>query len=251
MPHCHWEVFIDPEAEPIREASITKRVGVSRLASLEFPPATGDDTGGWEDYRRPFDPDFRLECLSRAALVRVCREFLVQDHLLVRALMLSVADRAGDGVARQIASAQWVGAGAVAATRLRRALGIAGDGMEAIAAVLRVHPAFVPGYATLGVAPTSDTRGRLWLEDGDAFHEGDAYGWHPLLADAPHPALDAMVQAVNPGARCVPAAPAGRERLAWDIVVEARAEAAPPPEVAMVAGTTTAAFVFHATDPSS
>jgi hypothetical protein len=251
MPHCHWEVFIDPEAEPIREASITKRVGVSRLASLEFPPATGDDTGGWEDYRRPFDPDFRLECLSRAALVRVCREFLVQDHLLVRALMLSVADRAGDDVARQIASAQWVGAGAVAAARLRRALGIAGDGVEAIAAVLRVHPAFVPGYAALGAALASDARGRLWLEDGDAFHEGDPYGWHTLLGGEPHPALDAMVQAVNPGARCVPVAPAGRERLAWDIVVDARAAASPPPEVAMVAGTNTAAFVFHAAVPSS
>src|SRR5262249_12514755 len=174
--HCHWEVFIDPEAEPIREASITKRVGVSRLASLEFPPATGDDTGGWEDYRRPFDPDFRLECLSRAAPVRVGREFLRQDHLLVRALMLSVADRAGDDVARQIASAQWVGAGAVAAARLRRALGIAGDGVEAIAAVLRVHPAFVPGYAALGVALASDARGRLWLEDGGALHEGHPHG---------------------------------------------------------------------------
>ena len=250
MPHCHWEVFVDPEAEPIEEAAITKRVRASRLASLDFPPAAADDTGGWEDYRRPFDPEFRLECLSRAALVRVCQEFLVQDHLLVRALMLSVAERAGDDVARQIASAQWVGAGAVAATRLRRALGIAADGVEAIAAVLRVHPAFVPGYATLGVASVSDARGRLWLEDGDAFHERDAYGWHTLLAGAPHPALDAMVQAVNPGARCVPVSPAGRERLAWDIVVDAGAPASPPPEVAMVAGTNTAAFTFHAADPS-
>src|SRR5262249_26339244 len=176
-----WEVFVDLEAEPIQEAAITKRVGASRLASLEFPPAPGDDTGGWEDYRRPFDPDFRLEDLSRAALVRGCQEFLVQDHLLVRALMLSVADRAGDDVARQIASAQWVGAGAVAAARLRRALGIAGDGIEAIAAVLRVHPAFVPGYAALGVAPASDARGRLWLEAGDPLPQSAPHGWHPLL----------------------------------------------------------------------
>jgi hypothetical protein len=96
--------------------------------------------------------------------------------------MLSVADRAGDDTERRVASAQWVGAGAVTAARLRRALGIAGDGIEAIAAVLRVHPAFVPGYATVGVSPAGDDRARLWLEDGDAFHEGDAYGWHALLA---------------------------------------------------------------------
>src|SRR5262249_44483375 len=186
-----------PGAEPLQAAAITKRVGASRLARLEFPPAAGDGSGGWEDYRRPFDPDFRLEHLSRAALVRVCREFLVQDHLLVRALMLSVAGRAGGDVPRQIPAAQGGRGRAAAAAPPRRALGIAGDGVDAIAAVLRVHPAFVPGYATLGVAPVSDARGRLWLENGDAFHEGDAYGWHALLAGEPHPALDAMVQAVN------------------------------------------------------
>jgi len=251
MPHCHWEVFIDPDAEPIREIAITGRVRASRLAAIEFAPVTGGSTGGWDDYRRPFDPDFRLEQLSRAALVRVCREFLVQDHLLVRALMLSVADRAGEDVARQIATAQWVGAGAVSAARLRRALGIAGDGIESIAAVLRAHPAFVPGYATVGVAPLGDGRGRLWLENGDGFREGDTYGWCALLGDAPHPALDAMVQAVNPGARCLPASAAGRERLAWDVVVDGRAAASPPPEVAMVAGSSTAGFVFRATDPSA
>ena len=250
-PHCHWEVFVDPAAEPIQEAPITRRVGRSRLARIDFPPAPDDGTGGWEDYRRPFDPDFRLELLSRRALERVCQEFLVQNHLLVRALMLSVADRAGDDTACRIASAQWVGAGAVAAARLRRALGIADDGIDAIAAVLRVHPAFIPGYAPVGVSPAADDRGRLWLEDGDAFHEGDPYGWHALPAGGPHPALDAMVQAVNPGARCVPVTPAGRERLAWDVVVDARTAASPPPEVAMVAGTSTAAFVFRAADPAS
>src|SRR5262249_60402242 len=117
-----------------------------------------------------------------------------------RAVLLSVADRAGDDVARQVASAQWVGAGAVAAARLRRALGIAGDGVDAIAAVLRVHPAFVPGYATLGVAPVSDARGRLWLENGDPLPEGDAYGWHALLAGEPHPGPDAPGPARQPRA---------------------------------------------------
>src|SRR5215470_1887542 len=47
MPHCHWEVFIDRDSEPIQEAAITKRVGASRLARLEFPPAAGDGSGGW------------------------------------------------------------------------------------------------------------------------------------------------------------------------------------------------------------
>lgn len=55
-----------------------------------------------------------------------------------------------------------------------------------------------------------------------------------------------MVQAVNPRARCAPATPSGAERLAWEIVVDASAaEAELPPEAAMVAATTTAAFAFR------
>ena len=247
VPHCRWEVFIDADAEPIQEADITRRVKPSRLAAVEFPSPPGDASGGLDDYRGPFDPNFRLELLSRAALVGVCREFLVQNHLLIRALMLSVADRAGDDVARRIASAQWIGAGAVAAGRLRRALAIDGDGMAAILAVLALHPSFVPEYARVGVAPASDTRGRLWIEDGDAFHEGDPYSWYALLDTLPHPALDAMVQAVNPRARCVPATPSGRERFAWEIVLDTSAEPAEaPPEALMVAASTTAAFAFSA-----
>jgi hypothetical protein len=252
VPHCRWEVFIDTDAEPIQEAAITRRVKPSRLAAVEFPAVAGDATGGRDDYSGPFDPNFRLEALSRAALLRVCREFLVQNHLLVRALMISVADRAGDAVAQRIAMQQWVGAGAVAAGRLRRALHIEGDGIEAIAAVLALHPAFVPEYARFGVQCAANGRGRLWLEDCDALREGDGYSWYALLADAPHPGLDAMVQAVNPRARCVPTTPANQERFAWELIVDPDAAPAEPPiEAAMVANSTTAAFTFRAVAPSA
>jgi hypothetical protein len=84
--------------------------------------------------------------------------------------------------------------------------------------------------------------------DSPALHEGDAFGWHGHLAEAPHPALDAMVQAIDPRARCVPATPRAGGRLAWDVVVDAAATPAEPPiEVGMVANTNTARFVFQAT----
>ena len=98
-----------------REAAITRRVGESRLARTAFAAPPTDATGGRDDYAGAFDPAFRLEHLSRAALVDVCREFLVQDHLLIRSLMIAVAERAGDAVAHEIATKQWIGAGAVAA----------------------------------------------------------------------------------------------------------------------------------------
>src|SRR5262245_11235971 len=149
MPHCHWEVFIDDAAEPLVEADITRRVARSRLAGVTGPTTSATPAGGRDDYSGPFDPAFRLEHLSHAALVQVCFEFLVQNHLLIRALMLSVADRAGIEVAQGIALAQWIGAGHVAATRLHRLPHVAGDGLDAIRAVLRLHPAFVPGYFPL------------------------------------------------------------------------------------------------------
>jgi hypothetical protein len=179
--------------------------------------------------------------------VRACREFLVQGHLLVRALMLSVADRAGDDVARRIGTAQWIGAGAIAARRLRHAMRLDGDGVDAIAALVRLHPAFVPVYAAIDVGVADQSRGRLAVGDCEALREGDAYGWLALLGGAAHPALDAMVQAVNPRARCLPATPRNGERLAWDVVVDAALEPAPlPREAAMVAAANTAAFVFRA-----
>src|SRR5215813_2919311 len=246
VPHCRWEVFVDHDAEPLREAAITRRVSESRLARIAFPAPPTDTTGGLDDYVGPFDPEFRLEHLSRAALGHVCREFLVQDHLLIRSLMIAVAERGGDAVAEDIAAKQWVGAGAVAAARLHRALASPGDGVEAIAAVLRLHPAFLPRYSGIGVNLAGE-RLRMGLEDCEALREDDRYTWSALLDRATHPALDAMVQAVNPHARCFPASPAGAERLAWDVVIDgAAAPAETPPEVAMVSGTNTARFAFQA-----
>src|SRR5262245_6178163 len=46
MPHCHWEVFVDQDVEPIEEIAITRRVRGSRLAAVEFPAPRGDSSGG-------------------------------------------------------------------------------------------------------------------------------------------------------------------------------------------------------------
>src|SRR4029453_8873208 len=87
VPHCRWEVFVDPDAQPIRGAGTHPGGGDSRLAGIEFPAPPADATGGRDDYRGPFDPDFRLEHLSRAALVGVCRGFLGQEQLRVPSLV--------------------------------------------------------------------------------------------------------------------------------------------------------------------
>jgi hypothetical protein len=245
VPHCRWEVFIDPAADPVREIALTTRVRASRLARLDLEPVVPDAAGGWDDYAHPFAPDFHLGYLSHAALVRVCRELLIQNHLLVRALMMAVADRAGETVAREVGMAQWIGSAAIASRRLRSALAIPGDDVDAVLKTLQFHPAFLPGYLAVELERVDAARGRLAIAECDALHEADACSWFALFDVTPHPALDAMVQAVNPGARCVPIEPPAGTRFAWDLVVEPVAEpAVDRPEVAMVGATGTARFVF-------
>jgi hypothetical protein len=234
VPHCHWRIEIDPEAEPVKEIALTQRIRRSRLARTEFERGEDAEPGGWPDYARPLDPDFQLEDLSHAALVAACKEFTVQDHLLVRALMTTVAERAGEQTARAVAQAQWIGSGYVTAQRLQEAMGIQGDGAEAILKVLQLHPAFPPGYACLGFELLDANRGRFWIRDCDALKEEEPRSWFALLDEKTTPALDAMAQAVNPRARCVPVKPSGGAMLAWELVVDASTRPAlEPQEVAL------------------
>jgi hypothetical protein len=244
LPHCHWRVTIEPDAEPVQEIPLTQEVRGSRLARLELPSLEPAEPGGWRDYSGPFDPDFQLEDLSHDALQRVAEEFCVQGHLLVRAFLLSIAARWGEEDAREIAAAQWAGIAGLAAERLRAALGIEGDDAAAIAKVFQVHPSFFPrAYADFHVA-LDGGEVRCWLDDCDALAEGDAFSWFALLGDRPPRALDAIVRVVNPRARCRPIEVPGA-RVAWSVEIDPGAAPAPEPtEVKLTKYSKGASFVF-------
>ena len=158
---------------------------------------------------------------------------------------IALRDGTDEATARGIGMAQWIGSAAVASRRLRGALGIPGNDVEAVLKVLQLHPAFLPGYLRFELERVGPARGRLTIADCDALAEGDAFSWYALFDVAPHPALDAMVHAVNPRARCVPVTPRPGARFAWDVVIDAAAEpAALRPEVGMVEATDTARFAF-------
>jgi hypothetical protein len=234
VPHCHWQVFIDDESVPYDQHPNAAIVGRSRIATVPILVPTADaEPGGWADYAGPFDPDFQLEDLSHGALLIALQEFAVQSHLLARAFLLCVGQRFGDATTAGIATEQFTGIAGLTAERLRPALGITGDGIEAVAKLFQLHPAFHPRtYVDFHVEVTGPTSARIGLRDCPAVCEGDPYSWFASLAAAPHPALDAIARVGNPRARCRPAA---GPSLAWDVTIDPTVAPAPEPAAVQLA----------------
>jgi hypothetical protein len=204
-------------------------VAASKIAKLEpVVPERDAEPGGWADYAGPFDPEFQLEDLSHRALVAVNLELAVQAHLLARSFLLCVAQNHGESVVAELAARQWTGIAGLAAERLARAMGIDGDGPDAIARVFQIHPAFHPrDYVDLRVR-LEDDGVRVAFGACPAFEEGDPYSWLAHLGEAPHPALDAVARAVNARASVRPVTPREGEQLAFHAAVDPAAE--PHPE---------------------
>jgi hypothetical protein len=223
-------VTIPPDAPPVAEHPLTDVVRRSRLARLALSPVP-EQADGRCDYAGAFDPDLELEDLAHGTLVRVADEFCLQGHLLVRAFMLTIAERWGEAAAQEIAAHQWVGIAGVAAERVRAAMRVEDAGLDAVAKLFQLHPAFHPrAYVDLHVARDADVV-RCWIGDCPAFDEGDAWSWLALPAGARHRALDAIARVADPHARTQPCTVPGA-RVAWTVTVDPAAEPLPePPEV--------------------
>jgi hypothetical protein len=247
VPHCRWKVFIDDETVPYEQHPNLELVGRSKIAAIGLSVPVGDaQLGGWSDYSGAFDPEFQLEDLSYRALLIADQEFAVQSHILARAFLLCVAKRFGDDIVPRLSRKQWTGIAGLTAERLQRAMHIDGDGIEAVAKIFQLHPAFHPRtYVDFRVELTGASTARIEIGACAALAEGDAYSWFAHLEAAPHPALDAIARVANPRARCMPA-PAGNAKLAWDVVIDANAEPSPePPEVSLAKISTGARMVFE------
>lgn len=225
-PHCRWKVFIGDEAEPYAQHPNLELVRASKAAQLPIEvPEEDAEPGGWRDYSGPFDPGFQLEDLSHRALVTVNREVALQSHLLARSFLLAVSQRLDAAAAAELAEAQWTGIAALTAERIREAMGIAGEDIEAVAKVFQVHPCFHPRrYVDFRVEVTGPRSARIAIRDCPALQEGDAYSWFAGLREAPHRALDAIAGSVNSRARCQPVASPDTAALAWDVEIDPDAE---------------------------
>jgi len=236
VPHCEWNVFIDPDADQLTEPEITRLLGSTRLAAVSIKRPVGTEPGGMEDYSGPVYEQLQLEQLSHAALVVVCSELAVQVHLLITGLMLSVAQRYGDAAAHAIGEFQMTGSCHVVSQRLSEWLGCKGSGIDGISAVLHIHPAFQPReYSAIKLTRLDEHRALFELLDCPAGEEDMPYGWHALLARGMCGGLDGLVRGVDPRARIVRSA---ASRLAWEIIIdEVERAAAEPPAVQVARGT--------------
>src|SRR5262249_10516022 len=174
---------------------------------------------GLADYSGAFLPDFQLESLAQPVLARLCREFTLDVHLLTRATSAALRARWGGEVARTLQREQWAALAPVYVPRLRRVLGIDGDDAAGVLKVLQIDPALPHEYVRRGAALDSATSGRFWIEECEAFAEGEPDGWLALLEDRESPGLDAVAAAVNPRARLTPIGP-----LAWRLEIHPDAE---------------------------
>jgi hypothetical protein len=197
--HCRWEVRIGPEGEPPYEHPMLQIMRGTKAARFEFVLGDSLEDGGVENYAGPFDPQFRLEDLSHALLVRQVKEFALDVHLLMRSGYTWLDEEKGPELLDDLAVQDRAAMMPMAVRRLRDALRIDGDGIEAIAKLLQVHPLLPRDYVGYGVSVDDDRSGRLWVTECDGFDDEGA-GRSPLswLREPDSPTFDSLVRTVNP-----------------------------------------------------
>jgi hypothetical protein len=232
-PHCAWTVDIVPEADPLPYPAQADQLGRSSAAGLALaapdPDLATDD--GWNDYAGPLDADLVMERFSSAALGRIADEVCLQGHLLSRAYLLQVAERASGTEAAEMGAKQLTGIAGVTAKRLGALLGVGPD-LPGIAAVLAVHPMFLPrAYVDLRLAAMGGGATlTVSLGSSPATSEDDGLTWPAILAAGNDGGLVAAVQCIAPLARVEPVAREDDAVATWRIWIDPEGEPARQPD---------------------
>jgi hypothetical protein len=245
VPHCQWRIDIDADAAPVEPHPLSARVAASRAATVDVEQLGGAEADGLPDYSGPFNPELRLEDLSSSALRVALQEFALQSHLLLRGLLISVEGRLGSARTTQVVPRLVAGWCSLTAQRLRTALGLEPTTIG-LATMLSLHPMFAPrSYVAVTIGP--DAGGvRIGFGDCPALREADSFTWLTALGGTADGALNAVVAAFDPHARCEPVPPGDGEVHAYLATIDRARPAQPePPELAIAKISTGAAFRFR------
>lgn len=247
-PHCAWTVTIDAEAEPLPFPRQAEQLATSAAAQLPLalPPSDLPADDGWNDYTADLDADLVMERFSSATLAALMDEVCLQGHLLSRAFLLHVAERATGDEAISIGARQLCGIAGLTAKRLARLLG-AGPDLAGVSAVLGVHPMFLPhSYTGLTTTAAAAHGLQLHLGPGPATAEDDGLTWPAILTRDDDSGLRAAVQCVAPQGQVERIEPAGPAAASWRIWIDPGSEpAGQPDEVTLTEFSTGAEFRFE------
>jgi hypothetical protein len=172
------------------------------VASAPHPPA--DDCSG------PFDPAWRLDRLSRAALARLGREVMLVSMLHDRSLMPHVATRGGTTESVQLADDEWMCASPIYTARNRAALGIDGTGAGDILKSFQFDIGMPHQFLDFHGEVVGPDLAYFWLpycgaHDYVRFVSGNDEGVVRMMCHQMEDnTFDATLKATNPRARCLP-----------------------------------------------
>ncbi len=146
--------------------------------------------------------------LPRERLLEVALETMHVGHLIDRALMpaVAIAARSVD-VVDQVAIDEWMGASPVYTGRMRRLMGIEGDGVDAIMKALQLDVGFPHQYMDVGWKLLDERHGEFWLLHCGALMDTERHGEKRVIGmchTIEDPTFDATAYATNPRARIRP-----------------------------------------------
>jgi hypothetical protein len=153
-------------------------------------------------------PGPAFEALPRERLLRVALETMHVGHLIDRALMPAVAIAARNvDTVDQVAIDEWMGASPVYTGRMRRLMGIEGDGVDAIMKALQLDVGFPHQYMDVGWKLLDARHGEFWLRHCGALMDTEPHGEKRVIGmchTIEDPTFDATAFATNPRARIRP-----------------------------------------------
>jgi hypothetical protein len=171
--------------------------------------------------------------LPRDQLVPLVLEYMMVGHLIDRALMPQVAVRAGVDAVDDVAIDEWLGASPTYTARMRRLMGIEGDGVGAIMKGLQLDVGFVHQYMGVSYELTDEQHGAFWLDHCGALMDVEPHGEARVVGMCHHiedPTFDGTALATNPRARIrpihrPPRVPSDREpHCHWTITIDPQNE---------------------------
>jgi hypothetical protein len=168
--------------------------------------------------------------LSRAALARLGREFMLYGHLYDRALMPQVGMHLGGGwEIEPLSIAEWMGASPNYTRRMKRLMGIAGDDVTAIVKALQLDVGFPHEYMDVRFEIRDAGHAEFRLDHCGALMDVEPRGERAVVMMCHRiedPTFDATAVATNPRARMRPVhrpprTPADRHpHCHWTITIE-------------------------------